>query len=143
MCGIVGYIGDNESLPVLLTGLKALEYRGYDSAGVAIFSKDSIKDKKCIGQIKVLEEATKGGDFSGHLGIAHTRWATHGVPNEVNAHPHHDCARRVFVVHNGIVENYRELKKYLIDRGHKFLSETDTESVAHLIENFIAEGKDF
>ena len=143
MCGIVGYIGDNESLPVLLTGLKALEYRGYDSAGVAIFSKDTVKDKKCLGKIKVLEEATSAGDYSGHLGIAHTRWATHGVPSEANAHPHFDCGRRVFVVHNGIIENYRELKKYLTARGHKFVSETDTESVAHLIEDFLKDGKNF
>ena len=143
MCGIVGYIGENESLPVLLTGLKALEYRGYDSAGVAIFAKDKIKDIKRSGRIKALEEATASGDFRGHLGIAHTRWATHGVPSEVNAHPHSDCGRRVFVVHNGIIENYRELKEYLIGRGHKFLSETDTESVAHLIEDFLSDGRDF
>lgn len=143
MCGIVGYIGDGESLPVLLTGLKALEYRGYDSAGVAIFGDGTVKDKKCLGRIKVLEEAASSGDYAGHLGIAHTRWATHGVPSEENAHPHFDCVRRVFVVHNGIIENYRELKNYLIPRGHKFVSETDTESVAHLIEDFLKEGKDF
>ncbi len=143
MCGIVGYIGDGESLPVLLTGLKALEYRGYDSAGVAIFSRGAVKEKKSLGRINVLEAATKGGDFSGSTGIAHTRWATHGVPSEANAHPHRDCGRRVFVVHNGIIENYRELKEYLIGRGHKFLSETDTESVAHLIEDFLKDGRDF
>jgi len=143
MCGIVGYIGDGESLPVLLTGLKALEYRGYDSAGVAIFSRGAVKEKKSLGRISVLEAATRGGDFSGSVGIAHTRWATHGVPSEVNAHPHSDCGRRVFVVHNGIIENYRELKEYLIGRGHKFLSETDTESVAHLIEDFLNDGRDF
>jgi len=143
MCGIVGYIGDGESLPVLLTGLKALEYRGYDSAGVAIFSRGAVKEKKSLGRISVLEEVTRGGDYSGSVGIAHTRWATHGVPSEANAHPHSDCGRRVFVVHNGIIENYRELKEYLIGRGHKFLSETDTESVAHLIEDFLSDGRDF
>jgi glucosamine--fructose-6-phosphate aminotransferase (isomerizing) len=143
MCGIVGYIGKNEALPILINGLKTLEYRGYDSAGVAIFSKNNIKDKKSVGQVGVLEEAIDKGDFSGNLGIAHTRWATHGIPNEINAHPHSDCSRRVFLVHNGIIENYKELKKYLSDRGHVFKSETDTESVAHLIENFLNEGRDF
>ncbi len=144
MCGIVGYIGKEEALPILINGLKALEYRGYDSAGVAVFSKNGIKEKKTVGQVDVLEKALGSGeDFKGNLGIAHTRWATHGVPSEANAHPHNDCSKRVFLVHNGIIENYKELKNYLAGRGHTFKSETDTESVAHLIEDFLKEGKDF
>ncbi len=144
MCGIVGYIGKEGALPVLINGLKALEYRGYDSAGVAVFSKNGIKERKTVGQVEVLEKAVSNtADFKGNLGIAHTRWATHGAPSEANAHPHNDCSRRVFLVHNGIIENYKELKDYLSDRGHIFKSETDTESVAHLIEDFLKEGKDF
>ena len=144
MCGIVSYIGKEEALPILINGLKALEYRGYDSAGVAVFSKNGIRDKKTVGQVAVLEKALSNEiDFKGNLGIAHTRWATHGAPSEANAHPHNDCSRRVFLVHNGIIENYKELKKYLADRGHIFKSETDTESVAHLIEDFLKEDKDF
>ena len=144
MCGIVGHIGKEEALPILINGLKALEYRGYDSAGVAVFSKNGIREKKSVGQVEVLEKAMgNGSDYKGNLGIAHTRWATHGAPNEANAHPHSDCSRRVFLVHNGIIENYKELKNYLSERGHIFKSETDTESVAHLIENFLKEGKDF
>ncbi|MEK7067175.1 MAG: glutamine--fructose-6-phosphate transaminase (isomerizing) [Patescibacteria group bacterium] len=143
MCGIVGYIGKNESLPVLINGLKALEYRGYDSAGIAIFTKNNIKEKKTAGYVDVLEMAIGTKDFKGHIGIAHTRWATHGTPNEQNAHPHADCKKQVFLVHNGIIENHSDLKKHLSERGHIFTSETDTESVAHLIENFLNEGKDF
>lgn len=144
MCGIVGYIGKEEALPILINGLKALEYRGYDSAGIAVLSKSGVKEKKSVGQVDVLEKATGNGtDFNGSLGIAHTRWATHGAPSEANAHPHSDCSRRVFLVHNGIIENYKELKNYLSDRGHIFKSETDTESVAHLIEDFLKGSKDF
>ena len=111
MCGIVGYIGKEEALPILISGLKALEYRGYDSAGVAVFSKNGVKEKKSVGQVEVLENVlSKTADFRGNLGIAHTRWATHGAPSEANAHPHSDCSRRVFLVHNGIIENYKELK---------------------------------
>lgn len=144
MCGIVGYIGEEEALPILINGLKALEYRGYDSAGVVVFSKNGIKEKKSVGQVNILEKAVGDGtDFKGNLGIAHTRWATHGVPSETNAHPHSDCSRRVFLVHNGIIENYKELKNYLSERGHIFKSETDTESVVHLIEDFLKAGKDF
>ena len=144
MCGIVSYIGKEEALPILINGLKALEYRGYDSAGVAVFSKNKVSEKKTVGQVEILEKAVNSiADFKGGLGIAHTRWATHGAPSEANAHPHNDCSRRVFLVHNGIIENYKELKKYLADRGHIFKSETDTESVAHLIEDFLKEDKDF
>ena len=144
MCGIVGYIGRDEALPVLLEGLRALEYRGYDSAGVAVFSEHGTKSKKSVGHVATLVRSLGAApDFKGRLGIAHTRWATHGVPSEANAHPHTDCAKRVFVVHNGIIENYQELKNYLTDRGHTFVSETDTESAAHLIEEFIQQGRDF
>lgn len=144
MCGIIAYIGPDKSKSVLIDGLKALEYRGYDSAGIAIHTKNGIETEKRIGQVKVLEQALlnrKG--FDGHLGIGHTRWATHGSPTEANAHPHSDCKCRIFVVHNGIIENYQELKSYLQAKGHKFLSETDTEIVPHLIEDFLSAGKDF
>jgi glutamine---fructose-6-phosphate transaminase (isomerizing) len=144
MCGIVGYIGKGEALPVLINGLKALEYRGYDSAGVAVFANDHVEVRKRVGQVNVLETSLKDShDFDGHLGIGHTRWATHGVPSEANAHPHTDCSKRVFAVHNGIIENYKELKQLLQSQGHVFTSETDTEVVPHLIESFLNEGKDF
>ena len=144
MCGIVGYIGKEKSLPILINGLKALEYRGYDSAGIAIFSNDKIEIKKSVGQVKVLEKVLKNDiDLVSHLGIGHTRWATHGIPNETNAHPHSDCAKRIFVVHNGIIENHKEIKEYLQNRGHNFLSDTDTEVVPHLIEDFLKDKKDF
>jgi len=143
MCGIVGYIGKEEALPVLINGLKALEYRGYDSAGVAILVDGEIKVKKSVGQVKVLEKDLEHEKFLGHLGIGHTRWATHGAPTESNAHPHTDCSGRISVVHNGIIENYKELKKYLETAGHKFTSETDTEVVPHLIENFLKQGNNF
>ncbi len=144
MCGIVGYIGKEKSLPFLINGLKALEYRGYDSAGIAIFSHDKVQVKRKAGQVKVLENALKNDtDLIGHLGIGHTRWATHGMPNETNAHPHNDCMGRIFVVHNGIIENYKELKEYLQHRGHIFHSDTDTEVVPHLIEDFLRSNGDF
>lgn len=144
MCGIVGYIGKEKSLPILINGLKALEYRGYDSAGVAVLSNDKVAVKKSVGQVKVLEKTLKNDvDLVGHLGIGHTRWATHGIPNEANAHPHSDCQNRIFVVHNGIIENYKELKEYLENRGHNFTSDTDTEIVPHLIEDFLKSNHDF
>ncbi|OGH06830.1 MAG: glutamine--fructose-6-phosphate aminotransferase [Candidatus Levybacteria bacterium RBG_16_35_11] len=144
MCGIVGYIGEENSLPILINGLKALEYRGYDSAGIAIFSNNKVKVRKSVGEVKILENDLKDQtSLVGHLGIGHTRWATHGAPSVINAHPHSDCTRRIFVVHNGIIENYKELKKYLQNRGHSFLSNTDTEIVSHLIEDFLREKKDF
>lgn len=144
MCGIIGYIGKDESLPILINGLKALEYRGYDSAGVAIFSNNKVICKRSVGEVANLEKTIGNvSGFKGNIGIAHTRWATHGIPNENNAHPHQDCKGRVFLVHNGIIENYEELKDYLIKRGHIFKSETDTESVAHLIEDFMQKGSDF
>lgn len=144
MCGIVGYTGKEKALPILINALKTLEYRGYDSAGVAVISDKKIFEKKQVGQVKNLEQAlAKDTDLTANLGIGHTRWATHGIPNETNAHPHSDCSKRIFIVHNGIIENYKDLKKYLSDRGHAFKSETDTESVAHLIEDFLNNGKDF
>lgn len=135
MCGIVAYIGKNQALPVLLDGLRRLEYRGYDSSGVAILGLEVFAEK-AVGKIINLEEKLIGKNLVGTLGIAHTRWATHGEPNEVNAHPHHDCTGKIWVVHNGIIENYQELKKELINRGHIFVSQTDTEVLAHLIESF-------
>ena len=135
MCGIVGYIGKNQALPVLLDGLRRLEYRGYDSSGVAILDTEVFAEKS-VGKIINLEEKLKGKNLIGNLGIAHTRWATHGEPTEVNAHPHQDCTGKIWVVHNGIIENYQELKKELINRSHIFRSQTDTEVLAHLIESF-------
>ncbi|OGZ63814.1 MAG: glutamine--fructose-6-phosphate aminotransferase [Candidatus Staskawiczbacteria bacterium RIFCSPLOWO2_01_FULL_40_39] len=144
MCGIVGYIGKEESLPILLHGLKTLEYRGYDSAGVAVLANGSVEIKKSVGQVALLEKALeKETGFNGSVGIGHTRWATHGVPSEQNAHPHTDCQNRIFVVHNGIIENHKELREYLQTKGHIFQSETDTEIMPHLIEHFLKEGKDF
>ena len=145
MCGIVGYVGKQKSLPILLEGLKALEYRGYDSAGVAFLSAEDkeIKDVKKVGAVSELMDAVlKGKEDSGKVGIAHTRWATHGEPTVENTHPHCDEKRKVFVVHNGIIENYRELRERLKEKGYKFKSETDTEVIAHLIASFLEEGND-
>src|SRR3989344_3511869 len=144
MCGIIGYFGKEEALPILVNGLEALEYRGYDSAGVAVFLEGEVKVKKSVGKVEILKKSLKNNFCSGsHLGIGHTRWATHGIPNKSNSHPHSDCQGRIFVVHNGIIENYKELKSYLQKQGHNFKSETDTEVVPHLIENFLNSGKDF
>jgi len=135
MCGIVGYIGNNNALPVLVEGLKRLEYRGYDSVGIAVISKGKIIIKKCKGKIKDLEPSLKGREiFESHIGISHNRWATHGAPTNINAHPHQDCSGDIAVVHNGIIENFSELKKQLIKEGHKFKSQTDTEVISHLVE---------
>ncbi|MCK4803644.1 MAG: glutamine--fructose-6-phosphate transaminase (isomerizing) [Spirochaetes bacterium] len=134
MCGIVGYIGKNRAVPVLIDGLKRLEYRGYDSAGLAFFENSGLIIKKTKGKVRDLEELLKNSSYSGTAGIAHTRWATHGVPNRINAHPHTDCNGEITIVHNGIIENYSALKKYLENRGHVFKSDTDTEVIAHLIE---------
>ena len=137
MCGIVGYIGKQEAAPILLEGLKALEYRGYDSAGIAVFSKKrEILALKAVGKVASLEEKilSQKKPLSGGLGIAHTRWATHGGVCEKNAHPHSDCEKEIWLAHNGIVENYAELRKALIKKGHVFKSETDTEVIGHLIE---------
>jgi glucosamine--fructose-6-phosphate aminotransferase (isomerizing) len=135
MCGIVGYIGDKDALPILIDGLKRLEYRGYDSAGVAIIGND-LKVVKTQGRIADLENKLKNEELKGSIGIGHTRWATHGVPNDVNAHPHLSESKNIVVIHNGIIENYLELKKMLIKEGRTFRTDTDTEVIAYLIEEF-------
>jgi len=134
MCGIVGYVGEKRAQDVLLKGLSRLEYRGYDSAGVAIIKGRGLSIVKKKGKLKVLADDLKKSPVQGTTGIGHTRWATHGAPSDANAHPHLDCKGRLAVVHNGIIENYLELKKRLVRAGHKFRSETDTEVIAHLIE---------
>lgn len=136
MCGIVGYIGDREAQGLLLEGLRRLEYRGYDSAGVAIFNGKAINISKRQGKLKELISELKKRPLTGRTGIGHTRWATHGAPNQKNAHPHPGCKDDLAIVHNGIIENYAELKENLLKEGHKFKSETDTEVLAHLIEKF-------
>ena len=137
MCGIIGYLGNREATPVLLDGLKCLEYRGYDSAGIAVLDRSAgaTSTTKSASKVGVLVESLKDGMPKGRLGIGHTRWATHGKPSLVNAHPHSDCTGRIVVVHNGIIENFVELKSELEARGHRFVSETDTEVVPHLIED--------
>ena len=135
MCGIVGYIGDKRAAPLLLQGLRRLEYRGYDSAGITVQVNGHLETRKSVGKIAELEKLIgNGNEPVGTIGIAHTRWATHGAPNTVNAHPHHDCSGDISLVHNGIIENASTLKQKLIALGHTFTSETDTEVVAHLIE---------
>jgi glucosamine--fructose-6-phosphate aminotransferase (isomerizing) len=138
MCGIIGYIGARDAQPILLNGLKRLEYRGYDSSGMAIIlsRKNTISLRKSPGKISVLEALLRKKPLEGTNGIAHTRWATHGAPNQINAHPHGDCQNEIALVHNGIIENYAELKNELIKEGHKFISQTDTEVIVHLIEKF-------
>jgi len=142
MCGIIGYIGDHAALPVLLEGLKRLEYRGYDSAGVAIRENGNIAVEKTKGKISDLETLVRGNGhrFTGTQGIAHTRWATHGEPNTTNAHPHIDCHGKIAVVHNGIIENFAAIKTQLEKQGHTFTTDTDSEVIAHLIETFYNEG---
>jgi len=138
MCGIVGYVGKKEVVPVILDGLRRLEYRGYDSAGIAVAGNgDSLQVRRAEGKLRNLEESIRQQPLHGSYGIGHTRWATHGRPTEENAHPHRDCTGKIVVVHNGIVENYLSLKKKLIEEGHKFTTETDTEVIAHLIEKHL------
>ena len=135
MCGIVGYIGDKKVVPVIIEGLRKLEYRGYDSAGIAVVGTDGkLHLRRAPGKLRNLEEVIKNSPIDGTYGIGHTRWATHGRPTEENAHPHRDCTGQYVVVHNGIIENYFELKEQLQKEGHKFVTETDTEVVAHLVE---------
>ncbi|MDD4549115.1 MAG: glutamine--fructose-6-phosphate transaminase (isomerizing) [Syntrophomonadaceae bacterium] len=138
MCGIMGYAGRNNAIPVITHGLSNLEYRGYDSAGIAIFKDGQIMITKKAGRLADLVKAI-GEPPAANLGIGHTRWATHGVPSDVNAHPHADCSGRIAIVHNGIIENYAALRKELILEGHDFISDTDTEVVAHLVEKFYAD----
>jgi len=137
MCGIVGYIGTEQAAPIILDGLSKLEYRGYDSAGMAIFDGEKINTKKAVGRLKVLENLTHGGEsMKGTSGIGHTRWATHGAPSDINSHPHMNNAGTIAVVHNGIIENYIPLKKKMQDKGYQFISETDTEVLAHLLDYY-------
>lgn len=134
MCGIVGYIGPNQAAPFLLEGLSKLEYRGYDSAGIAVYNGTGVNVEKSVGRLNNLQKKVELNPLPGHVGIGHTRWATHGRPSDSNSHPHTDCTGKFVVVHNGIIENYLNLKEKLISRGHVFTSETDTEVVAHLLE---------
>jgi len=143
MCGIVGYVGPKKVVPVIIEGLRRLEYRGYDSAGIAVgsASRSKLEVLRAPGKLGNLESVLQGHPVEGTFGIGHTRWATHGRPTEENAHPHRDCSGRIVVVHNGIVENYLELKRELIAQGHKFVTETDTEIIAHLIEQLQKEAE--
>jgi glucosamine--fructose-6-phosphate aminotransferase (isomerizing) len=134
MCGIIGYIGSKQVVPILIDGLRRLEYRGYDSAGVAVLRNGAIELRRSAGKLQRLEEVIATEPLEGEYGIGHTRWATHGRPTEENAHPHRDCSGRIVVVHNGIIENYLDLKQQLQKEGHRFVTETDTEIVAHLVE---------
>ena len=134
MCGIIGYIGDKPVVPVLIEGLRRLEYRGYDSAGVAVVNGHGLDVRRSAGKLANLEQVIAKDPLAGVYGLGHTRWATHGRPTEENAHPHRDCKGKIVVVHNGIIENYLELKRELQANGHKFVTETDTEVVAHLVE---------
>lgn len=137
MCGIVGYIGKHAAAPVILEGLSRLEYRGYDSAGMAVFDGEQIQIRKSAGRLKVLEELTHGGaTMPGNIGIGHTRWATHGAPSDANSHPHYNTKETIAVVHNGIIENYLPLKEKLLAKGYAFVSDTDTEVLAHLIDYY-------
>src|ERR1700693_1831735 len=138
MCGIVGYVGKKEVVPIIIEGLRRLEYRGYDSAGIAVAGNGGkLQLRRAEGKLRNLEEAIRLKPLEGTYGIGHTRWATHGRPTEENAHPHRDCTGKIVVVHNGIVENYLSLKKKLIEEGHTFSTETDTEVIAHLIEKHL------
>src|SRR6266403_2235575 len=144
MCGIVGYVGDKQVVGVILDGLKQLEYRGYDSAGIAVVDEKGVLTiRRAEGKLRNLEESIRLKALDGTYGIGHTRWATHGRPTEENAHPHRDCSGRVVVVHNGIIENYLQLKDDLRKKDHNFVTETDTEIVAHLIEEHLKQGAGF
>ena len=136
MCGIVGYVGEKTATPILVNGLRKLEYRGYDSAGVAIYDESGLTVLKSKGRLSVLEDRLASESLKGCLGIGHTRWATHGEPNDVNSHPHLSHSGKIAVVHNGIIENYMKLKEFLLDQGFVFKSETDTEVIAHLVEYY-------
>ncbi|MHB8762893.1 MAG: glutamine--fructose-6-phosphate transaminase (isomerizing), partial [Deferrisomatales bacterium] len=140
MCGIVGYVGPERAAPILLEGLRRLEYRGYDSAGLAVVEGGRLRIVRSVGKLGRLQEKLDGVDLAGNLGVGHTRWATHGRPSEENAHPH--AVDDVVVVHNGIVENYLALRAELTAAGHTFRSETDTEVIPHLIHRFLAGGAD-
>lgn len=136
MCGIVGYIGQREAKELLLNGLRKLEYRGYDSAGIAVLQQGGLQVKRAVGRLDNLCAAMAGGEMEGTMGIGHTRWATHGAPSVENSHPHCNEAGTIAVVHNGIIENHEELKAFLQGKGYQFQSETDTEVIPHLIDFF-------
>ena len=135
MCGIIGYVGNGEAAEFLMQGLTCLEYRGYDSAGIAVFDGRDLRIEKAVGRLDCLKEKLQGNTPAGHIGIGHTRWATHGAPSDLNAHPHADCTNSFAVVHNGIIENYLSIKEELLAKGHHFKSETDTEVLVHLLED--------
>src|SRR5712672_2421376 len=138
MCGIVGYIGERKAAPIILDGLKRLEYRGYDSAGIAVVDVNCVLNvRRAPGKLRNLEDAVRMNPLDGAYGIGHTRWATHGRPTEENAHPHRDCTGKIVVVHNGIIENYVSLKRKLQSEDHTFVTETDTEVIAHLVEKHL------
>src|SRR6058998_537210 len=141
MCGIVGYVGPREALPLLMGGLRRLEYRGYDSAGVAVQENGALDVLRAEGKLDNLAAVVKARNASGRTGIGHTRWATHGRPNEQNAHPHVDCGGVTAVIHNGIIENFETLKAPLVAKGHRFTSETDTEVAVHMLEEELAKGR--
>src|SRR5947199_3983318 len=134
MCGIVGYVGERPALDVVMQGLRRLEYRGYDSAGVAVLDGADLAVERRAGKLANLDEALASRQMPGSLGIGHTRWATHGAPTDRNAHPHVDCTGRLAVIHNGIIENHQRLRDRLVKAGHAFASDTDTECIAHLLE---------
>jgi len=142
MCGIVGYIGDKNCVPILINGLKRLEYRGYDSAGIGIVSSNGTSIVKNKGKVSLLEEKLVTKKLNAHLGIGHTRWATHGIPNEINAHPHSNSSETLFLIHNGIIENYRTIKQDLLNHGYTFKSDTDSEVLVQLIDSYLAKGND-
>ena len=144
MCGIVGYVGNKQVVPLIIDGLRKLEYRGYDSAGIAVVNeRHDLSIRRAEGKLRNLEEVIRLSPLDGTYGIGHTRWATHGRPTEENAHPHRDCTGRVVVVHNGIIENYLQLKERLRKNDHQFVTETDTEIIAHLIEEYLKRGDSF
>src|SRR5919204_3269433 len=143
MCGIVGYVGDKDAVPIVMDGLRRLEYRGYDSAGVAVAVDGHLELRRAEGKLGNLDRVLVDRPAAGTLGIGHTRWATHGRPNETNAHPHLDCDGVTAVIHNGIVENYKQLKDDLQKAGHQFRSETDTEVIVHLVEDELREKRPF
>ncbi len=142
MCGIIGYIGDKNCVPILINGLKRLEYRGYDSAGIGILSADGPQVVKNKGKVSLLENKIEKMKLSASIGVGHTRWATHGAPNEINAHPHFNKDRTLFVIHNGIIENYQTIKAGLKKLGYNFITETDSEVIPHLIDSFLSKGHD-
>jgi glucosamine--fructose-6-phosphate aminotransferase (isomerizing) len=142
MCGIVGYVGPKSATTIILDGLKRLEYRGYDSAGLAVIEDGQVAVRRDVGKLSNLELLLAAEPVHGRVGMGHTRWATHGVPSQRNAHPHSDCTGDVVVIHNGIVENFLPLRQELMAQGHCFISDTDTEVIAHLVERFLAQGRD-